>query len=274
MTSTLRPTPTLRGDSRAPVFLLIASALTIGSLSLSAQERPLDKDVKILIEQIDDARDKFEGNLDGDLKSSTLRSPVGEVKVQAALQDYQDNVKKLKDRFTASYSASAELTAVLKQATNIDTFMKATPSITKGRSEWDREALALKQLAEVYGATFPLPDNAVVRRMNDGETATTAAAVESAADRFKSDLDKTSAIPNADRDMGKKAVELLAKNADTVKSRTNDGKPATAEFRQLQAQVATVQTFIGVHPVPTGAANWKTLQDSMAKLEQAFVLTK
>lgn len=274
MTSTLRPTPTLRRDSRAPVFLLIASALTIGSISVSAQERPLDRDVKILIEQVDEARDKFEGNLDGDLKSSTLRSPAGEVKVSAALQDYQDNVKKLKDRFTANYSASAELTAVLKQATNIDTFMKASPSITKGRSEWDREALALKQLAEIYGTTFPLPENAAVRRMNDGETATTAAAVESAANRLKSDIDKASAIPQPDRETGKKAAELLAKNADTVKSRTNDGKPATAEFRQLLAQMATVQTFITAHPIPGSAANWQTVQDSMAKLEQAFVLTK
>ena len=243
-------------------------------MSVSAQERPLDRDVKVLIEQVDEARDKFEGNLDGDFKSSTLRNATGEVKVAGALQDYQDNVKKLKDRFTASYSASAELTTVLKQATAIDTFMKASPSIMKGRSEWDREALALKQLAEVYGTTFPLPDNAVVRRMNDGETATTAAALESAANRLKSDVDKASALPKPDRDNGKKALEVLAKHADTVKSRTNDGKPATAEFRLLLAQMATVQTFMTAHPVPAAAANWQNVRDSVGKLEQAFVLTK
>ena len=47
-------------------------------------------------------RDKFEGNLDGQFKASTVRGPSGvETKVAGALQDYQDNTQKLKDRFTA-----------------------------------------------------------------------------------------------------------------------------------------------------------------------------
>ena len=87
-------------------------------------ERLSDKAVKTLIEQVDEGRDKFEGNLDGQFKASTLRGPGGgETKVAGALQDYQDNTQKLKDRFTPDYSASAEVTTVLKQSTAIDAFM-------------------------------------------------------------------------------------------------------------------------------------------------------
>ena len=57
--------------------------------------------------------------------------------MSGALQDFQDSTKKLKDRFTDDYSASAEVEVVLKQGTAIDTFMKANPGVTKGRSEWD-----------------------------------------------------------------------------------------------------------------------------------------
>ena len=71
-------------------------------------ERLSDKDVKTLIDQVDEGRDKFEGNLDGQFKGSTVRGPSGETKVAGALQDYQDNTQKLKDRFTPDYSASAE----------------------------------------------------------------------------------------------------------------------------------------------------------------------
>ena len=75
----------------------------------------------------------------GTFKGWTLRGPAGEAKVSGALQDYQDSTKKLKERFTADYSASAEVATVLKQSTAIDTFMRAQPSSMKGRSEWDHQ---------------------------------------------------------------------------------------------------------------------------------------
>ena len=242
------------------------------ALAQARPERLSDKDVKTLIEQVDEGRDKFEGNLDGQFKGSTLRGPNGETKVAGALQDYQDNTKKLKDRFTADYSASAEVATVLKQSTAIDTFMQGSPSVMKGRSEWDRQTANLKHLAAAYGTTFPLPDGATVRRMNDKETAAAAGAIATAADRFKSDLDKAKTLAKADKDAAKKDVELLIKQANAVKSRTNDGKPATGEVRQLVEQVAKLQTFVGAHPIPT-MTNWQAVQTSLGKLQQAFGLT-
>ena len=150
--------------------------------------------------------------------------------------------------------------------------MQGSPSDMKGRSEWDRQAANLKHLAEAYGTTFPLPDGAAVRRMNDKETAGAAAAIATAADRFKSDLDKDKTLAKPDKDAAKKDVELLIKQADAVKSRTSDGKPATAEVRQLVEQVAKLQTFVGAHPIPT-MTNWQAVQTSLGKLQQAFGLT-
>src|SRR6476660_10283551 len=98
--------------------ILIASAVSLLSIPALAQappERLSDKQVKTLIDQVDEGRDKFEGNLDSKLKESTLREPNGETKVEGALQDYQDDTKKLQDRFTSDYAASAEVATVLKQ---------------------------------------------------------------------------------------------------------------------------------------------------------------
>ena len=56
--------------------LLLASALSLWSMSAFAQaraERFSDKEVKTLIDQVYDSRDKFEGNLDGDFKGSTVQ---------------------------------------------------------------------------------------------------------------------------------------------------------------------------------------------------------
>jgi hypothetical protein len=255
--------------------ILVAGALSLCSIPTLAQvprERLADKDVKTLLEQVDEGRNKFEGNLDGEFKGSTVRGPNGDVKVSGALQDYQDNTKKLKDRFTPDYAADAEVLTVLRQSTAIDRFMQGSPSDMKGRSEWDRQAANVKRLAEAYGTTFPFPDGAKAHRMNDKEAVTTAAAIASAADRFKNDIDKDKTLAKPEKDAAKKDVELLVKQANAVKSRTSDGKPATAEMRQLAEQVAKLQTFIGAHPIPA-MTNWQSVQNSLAKLQQAFGLT-
>ena len=256
--------------------LLLASALSLWSMSAFAQaraERFSDKEVKTLIDQVYDSRDKFEGNLDGDFKGSTLRGPTGETKVAGALQDYQDSCNKLKERFTDDYSGSSEVATVLKQSTLIHEFMLAQPATMKGRPEWDRHVANLKRLAGAYGTTFPFAVGGTARRMNDKETSAVAEELAEAANRFKSDLDKDAAIPKPDKDAAKKDVEALVKLADVVKSRTKDGKPATTEARQLVEHVAKLRTFVGAHTIAP-LTNWEAVQASFGKLEQAFALTQ
>jgi len=255
--------------------VLLASALASWSVPgvTQAPERMSDKDVKTLVDQVDEGRDKFEGNLDGKFKGSTLSGPNGEVRVAAALQDYQDNTQKLKDRFTPDYSAGTEVATVLKQSTAINRFMEGSASSMKGRSEWDRQVGHLKRLAQAYGTTFPLPEGATVRRMNDKDAAGAADAVATAAGRFKNDLGKASTLPKPDREAARKDVDALIKLANAVKSRVSDGKPATSELRQLVEQTARVQTFVDAHPIPEAAANWQTVKASLGTLQQAFGLT-
>jgi hypothetical protein len=272
MKSTRSPA-SISARARAVLLACVLSQWSLPALAQAPSERLTDNDVKTLIEQVDEGRDKFEGNLDGQFKGSTLKGPSGETKVASVLQDYQDNTQKLKDRFTAEYAASNEVATVLKQSTAINTFMLAAPSSMKGRSEWDRQAATLKRLAEAYGTTFPLPDGATVRRMNDKETAGVATAIADAAGRFKSELDKSKTLAKPEKDAAKKDVDMLIRQANTVKSRTNDGKPATGEVRQLAEQVAKVQTFVGAHELPSAMTSWQTVQTSLGKLQQAFGLT-
>jgi len=259
-------------------FVVVALAAIVTSLLLcvtpvlaqARTERLSDKDVKALIDQVDEGRDKFEGNLEGSFKGSTIRNATGETKVAGALQDYQDSTQKLKDRFSADYSASAEVTTVLKQSQAIDAFMQRAAPTMKGRPEWDRQVANLKHLGEAYGTTFPMPDGGAVRRINDKEAAATANAMADAVDRVKDDFDK---LPNPAKDAGKKDLELLVKQAGVVKSRIEDGHPATSEMRQLVDQAAKVDAFIATHPLPT-MANWQAVQTSLIKLRQAFGLAR
>jgi hypothetical protein len=266
--------PTRRWSACAQA-LLVAGVLSVWSFPATAQtppERLSDTQVKTLIDQVDEGRDKFEGNLDSTFKGSTIHGPNGETRVEGVLQDYQDTTKKLQDRFTAEYAASPEVATVLKQSTAIATFMQGAPNTMKGRAEWDRQTANLTRLAEAYGTTFPLPGAATTSRMNDKETAGAAATIAEAAERVKDDIGEDKTLPKAEREVARKDVELLIELADAVKDRTNDGEPATAEVRQLLEQAAKVQTFIGEHPTPT-TSNWQAVETSLVKVRRAFGLT-
>jgi hypothetical protein len=256
-------------------LVLIASALSLAVAPAFAQapERLADKDVKALLEEVDTGRDKFEGNLDGDFKGSTITNANGVTKVSVALQDYQDATQKLKDRFTSDYAAGAEVGTVLKQSTLINAFMQRQPTSMKGRPEWDRQAAILQKLAAVYGTGFPFTDSAVARRTNDKEVVAAADAVAEAADRFKSDLDKATGVAVPDKDAAKKDVELVAKQANIVKSRVSDGNPAASDVKLLAAQVSGLKGFANRHSL-SGTTNWQAVETSLLKLQQAFALTR
>jgi hypothetical protein len=155
---------------------------------------------------------------------------------------------------------------------NINAFMRAQPADMKGRSEWDRQAANLDNLAKAYGTAFPLPEGATIRRMNDKEVAGIAAAIAKAADLFKSDIDKDPALAQPVKDPAKTDVELLVKQANTVKSRMSDGQPATAAVQQVIEQISKLQTVVSAHP-STATGNWQAVQASARDLRQAFGLT-
>jgi hypothetical protein len=236
-----------------------------------APERLSDRDVKALIDEVYDARDKFEGNLDDSVKESTVKTATTDAKVLAVLQDLQDNAAKLRDRFTPEYAAGAEAETLLQQATMINTAMERA-NITKGRSQWDKLASTLRRLAGVYGTTFPLPDGAQVRRINDAETAGAAAAVASAANEIQKQIDKDKTVAKPDKDAAKRTAKDLVSAANTLKSRIKDGKLATGEARQVMDLASRLEAFTKAHPVPAAAAPTTSLRVAIATLQQSFMV--
>jgi hypothetical protein len=253
---------------------VIAAALMLAASAAAAQtgERLSDREVKAILEEVDTGRDKFEGNLDGGFKGSTIRGPNGETKVAGALQDYQDSTQKLMQRFTAEYSASGEVTTVLKQSMQIDAFMKGPSSPAKGRNEWDRQTAILKRLAEAYGTTFPLPDGATVRRINDKEAADAAGAVATQAEEIKRAADADKTLPKPAKEALKTELEAVVKQAKALQSRLKDGKPASGDARALKEKIAAL-TAEGRQLPPTVLTGVGALRAPLSKLDQAFGVT-
>jgi len=232
----------------------------VGALSLpmtAAGERLTDKQTKELIERINNERDRFEDQLDGNLKRSVLRGANGEVNVERYLDDLQENVGKLKDRYKPTYAAGAEALTVLKQGSDIQRYMEKQPPNFKGASEWSKMAGSLGELAAAYGTTFPLPEGATARRLNDPEVANAASSLAQSADRFGKELDlslkKDKSIAPADRQAAVNDVKTLKKDAETLAKRLKDGQPATGEVTQVVQHLQSVRTKAASLPLSPAA---------------------
>jgi hypothetical protein len=277
-THTITTGPT-RSQSRARARQFIAacavSVAALAGMPVVLAERPSDKDVKALIERIDHERDRFEDQLDSKLKRSILRGPGGEVNVERYLDDLQENVDKLKERFTPEYAASAEATTVLRQGSDIQRFMSLQPPNLDGASEWNRLATSLGDLAAAYGTTMPLPEGQQARRLNDREVRKAADDLAKSADRFKKDLDSSlkndKTVDTAAREAALREADGLKQDAKTLGSVVGDGRPASGEAKALLDRAARIRAASSGRTLsPAAQTAWSAVESGLDKVAQAF----
>jgi hypothetical protein len=245
--------------------------LTVPVARASSTDRLTDKEVKSLIEQVYDARDKFEGRLEEKVKHGVDRSSTAEIDVESLLEDFQRDVEKLKDRYTENYSASAEVQAVLVRANGIGRMMKSQPSDIKGANDWDQLAKQLRALAAAYRTTFPLPEGAPVRRINDAEAAASAAAIISQAEQVKQAVNSDKTLAKPDKEALKIDVDAVIKQGKALKSRLKDSQPATADARALVEKIGAL-TKEGRQLPPSVLTAIGSLRAPLEKINQAFGL--
>ena len=274
-------TSTHRRAAWARRWMMAAGPALVAALlvtPLVAAERMSDKAVRDLIVRIDNERDRFEDHLDGKFKHSIVRGDKGEVDVEHYLDDLQENVKKLEDRFKGEYAASAEVTTVLRQGSDIQRYMATLPPDFNGASEWNRLSSSLKELAAAYSTTFPMPEGQTARRYNDDEVKAAAKGVAKSADEFKKQLESSlkanASIDAATRSAAVQDVDTLKQKADKLASTVGDDKPASGEAQAVLDQAAKIRGFTGGHPPsPAAQSAWAPVQENLDRVAQAFGLS-
>jgi hypothetical protein len=255
----------------AAKLVLIVLAL----VPVVAPERLSDNDIKQLFDRIDNDRDRFEDQLDGKLKQAVLRGPGGEIDVERYLDDLQKNVDRLKERFNSGYSASAEVTTVLRQGSDIQRYMATQPPNFKGASEWNRFAAGLNELAAAYGTGFPIGAAATARRMNDREVKQAAEELGDAAERLKDALESTLRTANTvDTALPEATVawlEALKNTARTLASRVGRGQPASGEAKALIEHFVALRAASERH-LSLATTEWASVRGQVATVALGFAL--
>lgn len=252
---------------------LIAAVYCAASPALAA-DRLTDRDVKALVARIEQGRDRFDNALDDELKRSIIRGASGEVRVSSFLDDFQENIDRLEERLKPDYAASSEAAALLRQASAIDAGFKRLPPGTRGVSEWNRLASDLKALAAAYGAEFPLPEGAAVRRIGDRELADTLNEIAGAASQLKksidNDLKKDPSVTKEARQAMVAEADALSKDAKALRGRVKDQQPSSAEAERLLARAAKVQEDIDSHKLPSSVGLWSGIRTGLQSVASAY----
>jgi hypothetical protein len=268
------PGPEQQEDLAMKHRLLVAVCLVAASAPAFAADRLTDRDVKELVARIEDGRDKFDNALDDELKNKILRDSTGEVDVKRFLNNFQQSIDRLEESLKPGYAGSSEAGTLLRQGSTLERYFRAQPGGTKGESEWNRLASDLKLLAAVYGAEFPVGENATFRRIGDREVAESVKELGDSAQQLKkrldSDLKKDPSVDSASRDAIVQEADQLSKDAKVLRDRVNDGKPSSAEADQVMSRAAKLHAFIQGHQVPASASVWTGLRPQLETVAVAY----
>lgn len=254
------------------VVFAVATWLSTASAWAQGDARLTDKAVTQIIESVEKGRSAFEAALDEKAKSSIVRAPRGELRLDAILGDLGTSVKNLKSKFGKAYSAQSEAETVLRQATAIDAAAKSAGQGMKGATEWTAFSTDLRRLAGAYGTTFPLAAaGGTVRRINDEEAVAAADDMKRQAARVRESVEGNAGIAKDLRDAAMTELAGIEKQSDLLKARVSAGQPAAAEMKSLLAHVAAVDKFMGANKVmPQTQAYWQAARTPLDKLKQAY----
>jgi hypothetical protein len=255
-------------------FLLVLVLAILCASPVLAADRLTDRDIKELVARVEQGRDRFDNALEDRLKETVLRGPSGETDVKRFLNDFQENIDRVEERLKPEYAASAEVGTLLRQGSAIEAFFRKQPAGTRGESEWNRLASDLKALANAYGTEFPLPENASVRRVGDGEVAEAADEVARSADELKKSLDTDLKKDGTTAQQAREAIvneaDQLSKDAETLRDRVKDGEPSSAETDRLLTRAARLGKFLDSHQAPTSAKVWTDLTPRLQTVAGAY----
>lgn len=113
-----------------------------------------DREVERMLERIEEQSGKFRSSLDSALDRSRLDDTNREDNINAFVSEFDQEVKRLHDRFDERKSVAADVQAVLDRAARIDNFMRRRGVTGRAQNEWSALRASLDRLAEAYSVSW------------------------------------------------------------------------------------------------------------------------
>ncbi len=259
------------------IVTTLVSAFVLAGLALPASaERLNDKQAKATIENIDRGFDKWKDSLERrNLNEAVIKNAAGTVDVRRFLDDFEKEIHAVKDRMKSDYSADAEVTSLLRRASDVE--RRANAGGNTPVPEWQAMSRDFSTLAAAYGTAFPLPDaNSTAARLTDGEVVRRLQDIEQQSKRVTSEADKAlkqAKAPDADRAAVKQATTAVGASAKQARSMVKAGTASEAQITALLDATSRAQGLVGSLPMsPQGGTAWSAIDQNTKLIARAFGL--
>jgi DNA repair exonuclease SbcCD ATPase subunit len=116
--------------------------------------RLTDREVEQILRRIEQQSERFQSSLDSSLDRSRLNGTQQEDDINAFIKDFNEEVKRLHDRFADHKSVAADVQSVMDRAARIDEFMDRNRAARRAADEWARLRANLDELSQAYSVDW------------------------------------------------------------------------------------------------------------------------
>ncbi|HXC70485.1 MAG TPA: hypothetical protein VN644_10935 [Pyrinomonadaceae bacterium] len=248
-----------------------------------------DKEVERILHRIENQANKFRHSLDAALDRSRLNGTNREDDINAFIKKFDEQTKRLHDRFDDHKSVAADVEAVLNSAASIDQFMRRQHLNERAQNDWSTLRGNLDELAEAYNVTWRWEGVAVIGpttvvtatpvglpyRLSDKEIERMLHSIEQQSGKFRSSLDSAldkSSLNSTDREDDINAfIKEFDQEVRRLHDRFDDHKSVAADVQAVLDRAARIDSFMRRRGLTERAQNdWSALRANLDQLAEAY----
>ena len=257
-----------------------------------------DKEVERILHRIEDQSKNFRRSMDSSLDRSRLNGTKREDDINAFMKNFEEQTKRLHDRFDDHKSVAADVEAVLNSAASIDQFVYRQRLSDRAQNDWSTLRASLDDLAEAYNVAWRWDRVAVIApsvvtgspvavvaatpgglpyRLSDKEVERILHRIEDQSGKFRSSLDSAldrSRLNNTDREDDINAfIKEFDQEVRRLHDRFDDHKSVAADVQAVLDRAARIDTFMRRRGLGGRAeSDWSALRANLDQLAEAYTV--
>ena len=274
------------------VIACLGVATTARAQVVGQPYRLSDKEVEKILHRIENQSTNFRRSLDAALDRSRLNGTNREDDINAFIKSFNEQTKRLHDRFDDHKSVAADVEAVLNSAVAIDQFVYRQRLSGRAENDWTTLRASLDDLAQAYSVSWRWEGVAVVTpgtvitgspvslpyRLSDKEVERILHRIEDQSGKFRSSLDSAldrSRLNDTDREDDINAfIKEFDQEVKRLHDRFDDHKSVAGDVQSVLDRAARIDSFMHRRGLGEKAQNeWSALRVNLDELAEAYTVT-
>ena len=248
-----------------------------------------DKEVERILHRIENQANSFRRSLDAALDRSRLDDTNREDDINAFIKNFNEQTKRLHDRFDDHKSVAADVEAVLNSAASVDQFMHRQRLSERAQNDWSTLRASLDDLAQAYNVNWRWEGLAVLGpttvvtatpvglpyRLSDKEVERILHRIEEQSGKFRSSLDSAldrSSLDDTNREDNINAfIKEFDQEVKRLHDRFDERKSVAADVQTVLDRAARIDVFMRRRGLTEKAQNeWSALRANLDQLGAAY----